>query len=138
MVLIIGFVGMIPANFLLVNLKDAQHEEEGSEARGKHVMIGAASKTYQGIQWPVTASILWLCGCLTFLHKTSANLPSLAFPDASQGLGCILQYAVCSGGSLADLHLGCGYSNWSRDDREVLPLVLQGGLWSESWILGFM
>ena len=35
-VLIIGFLGMIPANFLLVNLKDAQHEEEGSEARGEH------------------------------------------------------------------------------------------------------
>jgi len=35
-VLIIGFLGMIPANFLLVNLKDAQHEEEGSEASGAY------------------------------------------------------------------------------------------------------
>ncbi|CAE7408382.1 unnamed protein product [Symbiodinium natans] len=33
-VLIIGFIGMIPANFFLVGLKDAQHEEEGPEASG--------------------------------------------------------------------------------------------------------
>ncbi|CAK9031220.1 unnamed protein product [Durusdinium trenchii] len=33
-VLIIGFLGMIPANLFLVNLKDAQHEDGGAEASG--------------------------------------------------------------------------------------------------------
>ncbi|CAE7405017.1 unnamed protein product [Symbiodinium pilosum] len=33
-VLVIGFLGMIPANLFLLNLKDAQHEEEGPEASG--------------------------------------------------------------------------------------------------------
>ena len=30
-VLIIGFLGMVPANMFLVNLKDAQHEDGGTE-----------------------------------------------------------------------------------------------------------
>ena len=36
-VLIIGFLGMVPANMFLVNLKDAQHEDGGAEVpnRGK-------------------------------------------------------------------------------------------------------
>ena len=31
--LIIGFLGMVPANMFLVNLKDAQHEDGGAEVR---------------------------------------------------------------------------------------------------------
>ena len=34
MVLIIGFVGMIPANLFLLDMKDAGHEEEGTQASG--------------------------------------------------------------------------------------------------------
>lgn len=35
-VLIIGFLGMVPANMFLVNLKDAQHEDGGAEASGAY------------------------------------------------------------------------------------------------------
>ena len=52
------------------------------------------------------------------------------------GLWCLLQPALCQSSALADLHPGCGVSHWCGDDREVLPAVLQGGLWIESWTLG--
>ena len=39
-VLIIGFIGMVPANMFLVNLKDAQHEDGGAEVgSGGHMMV---------------------------------------------------------------------------------------------------
>eukprot|EP00438_Fugacium_kawagutii_P025015 Skav230597 [mRNA] locus=scaffold3317:334409:338578:- [translate_table: standard] len=42
LVLIIGFLGMIPANLFMLNLKDAQHEEAGAEASGAYCNLRCA------------------------------------------------------------------------------------------------
>lgn len=96
-VLIIGFLGMIPANFLLVNLKDAQHEEEGSEARGEHCRLRHRTL---GPRNPVASNLCFMIVWLPHFsvsHKTSANLPpshplSLMHRKAS-GAYCNMRYA---------------------------------------------
>ena len=52
------------------------------------------------------------------------------------GFRRLLQPALRAGRTLADLHLGRGLCSGGRDDREVLPAVLQGGLRLESRHLG--
>mmetsp|Transcript_43291 Transcript_43291/g.89273 ORF Transcript_43291/g.89273 Transcript_43291/m.89273 type:complete len:447 (+) Transcript_43291:41-1381(+) len=67
-VLIIGFLGMIPANFFLFNLKDAEHEEQGAEGSGYYSKLKYARM------------VPWLICSLDVITAVGAGMTVKFFP----------------------------------------------------------